>query len=203
MAIRATVVAHAPISFSAAAWTRYPVGVPPLYQDCAAGILECREHDNDPACRRHRSADGRVHGAWLYLQKRNNRQPFSACHHPAGPGARLRHHTDPSRHERPTPLATGLPLPRRRRPGEQCGAARHQAAGAELAAIPESYVTARTCLARNLALKPGQTALVRGATSASAGRQSTSRRTPARTSLRRPATPVASRPCSRSARARR
>ena len=30
-----------------------------LYQDCAAGILGCREH---------RSADGRVHGAWLYLQ---------------------------------------------------------------------------------------------------------------------------------------
>lgn len=36
----------------------------------------------------------------------------------------------------------------------------------ELAAIPESYATAWTCLARNLALKPGQTVLVRGATSA-------------------------------------
>jgi NADPH:quinone reductase-like Zn-dependent oxidoreductase len=36
----------------------------------------------------------------------------------------------------------------------------------ELAAIPESYATAWTCLHRNLALAPGQTVLVRGATSA-------------------------------------
>ena len=36
----------------------------------------------------------------------------------------------------------------------------------ELAAIPESYATAWTCLDRNLALKPGQTVLIRGATSA-------------------------------------
>lgn len=37
---------------------------------------------------------------------------------------------------------------------------------AELAAIPESYVTAWTCLHRNLAIKRGQTVLIRGATSA-------------------------------------
>lgn len=37
---------------------------------------------------------------------------------------------------------------------------------AELAAIPESYATAWTCLHRNLALKRGQTLLLRGATSA-------------------------------------
>ncbi len=36
----------------------------------------------------------------------------------------------------------------------------------ELAAIPESYATAWTCLHRNLALAPGGTLLVRGATSA-------------------------------------
>jgi NADPH:quinone reductase-like Zn-dependent oxidoreductase len=36
----------------------------------------------------------------------------------------------------------------------------------EFAAIPESYATAWTCLNRNLALAPGQTVLVRGATSA-------------------------------------
>jgi NADPH:quinone reductase-like Zn-dependent oxidoreductase len=36
----------------------------------------------------------------------------------------------------------------------------------ELAALPESYATAWTCLHRNLALVEGQTALVRGATSA-------------------------------------
>jgi NADPH:quinone reductase-like Zn-dependent oxidoreductase len=36
----------------------------------------------------------------------------------------------------------------------------------ELAAIPESYATAWTCLARNLALKSGHTVLIRGATSA-------------------------------------
>jgi NADPH:quinone reductase-like Zn-dependent oxidoreductase len=36
----------------------------------------------------------------------------------------------------------------------------------ELAALPESYATAWTCLHRNLALAPGQTVLVRGATSA-------------------------------------
>ncbi len=64
-----------------------------LYQDCAAGILECREHDNDPACREHRSANGRAHGAWLYLQKRHNGRKLLACHHPAGPGARFAHHT--------------------------------------------------------------------------------------------------------------
>ncbi len=36
----------------------------------------------------------------------------------------------------------------------------------ELAAIPESYATAWTCLSRNLTLKTGQTILIRGATSA-------------------------------------
>ena len=36
----------------------------------------------------------------------------------------------------------------------------------ELAAMPESYATAWTCLMRNLALKPEQTILIRGATSA-------------------------------------
>ena len=36
----------------------------------------------------------------------------------------------------------------------------------DLAAIPESYATAWTCLNRNLSLKPGQSVLIRGATSA-------------------------------------
>jgi len=36
----------------------------------------------------------------------------------------------------------------------------------DLAALPESYATAWTCLHRNLALRPGQILLVRGATSA-------------------------------------
>jgi NADPH:quinone reductase len=36
----------------------------------------------------------------------------------------------------------------------------------ELAAIPESYATARTCLRRNLGLAAGHTLLIRGATSA-------------------------------------
>ena len=36
----------------------------------------------------------------------------------------------------------------------------------DLAAIPESYATAWSCLHGNLALKPGQTVLIRGATSA-------------------------------------
>jgi NADPH:quinone reductase-like Zn-dependent oxidoreductase len=36
----------------------------------------------------------------------------------------------------------------------------------ELAALPESYATAWTCLTRNLALAPGHTVLIRGATSA-------------------------------------
>lgn len=64
-----------------------------LYQDCAAGVLECREHDDDPACRDYRGADGRVHGAWLYLQKRDNGRLLLACHHPAGLGGRLPPHT--------------------------------------------------------------------------------------------------------------
>lgn len=37
---------------------------------------------------------------------------------------------------------------------------------AELAAIPETYATAWTCLFRNLEIEPGQTLLIRGATSA-------------------------------------
>ena len=39
-------------------------------------------------------------------------------------------------------------------------------AWAKLAAVPESYATAWTCLTRNLNLKSGQTLLIRGATSA-------------------------------------
>lgn len=37
---------------------------------------------------------------------------------------------------------------------------------AELAAIPKSYATAWTCLFRNLEIKPGQSLVIRGATSA-------------------------------------
>ena len=37
---------------------------------------------------------------------------------------------------------------------------------ADLAALPESYATAWTCLFVNLGLEPGQTLLIRGATSA-------------------------------------
>src|SRR5258708_25513336 len=37
---------------------------------------------------------------------------------------------------------------------------------AELAAIPETYATAWTCLFRNLDIAPGQTLVIRGATSA-------------------------------------
>lgn len=94
MAVRATVVADGTDIMLGG--TMDPVSqavFDRLYQDCAAGVLECREHDDDPACREYRSEDGRVHGAWLYLQKRDNGRKLIACHHPAGPGARLPHHT--------------------------------------------------------------------------------------------------------------
>jgi hypothetical protein len=39
-----------------------------VYQGCSAGVLECREHDNDPKLEEFRTPDGRVHGVWVYLR---------------------------------------------------------------------------------------------------------------------------------------
>lgn len=45
-----------------------------VYQNCGAGVLECREHDHDPNFAHLRDpVDGRVHGAWLYVAKRNRK----------------------------------------------------------------------------------------------------------------------------------
>lgn len=57
-------------------------------QRCAAGVLECREHDNDPRLTDFRDSDGRVHGVWVYIQKRLRKDGFNwwwvICHHPGG-----------------------------------------------------------------------------------------------------------------------
>lgn len=51
-----------------------------IYQGCGPGVLECREHDSDPKFTHLRGSDGRVHGAWLYVQKRNKKTLTVLCH---------------------------------------------------------------------------------------------------------------------------
>lgn len=48
------------------------------------GRLECRMHDDDPALRDLRSADERVHEAWLYLRTRPGTTQLTLCHWPNG-----------------------------------------------------------------------------------------------------------------------
>lgn len=63
-----------------------------VYQNCGVGILECREHDNSPALAHLREpGDRRVHGAWVYVQKRRGR--WVICHLPSGVGLNLESHT--------------------------------------------------------------------------------------------------------------
>lgn len=57
-----------------------------IYQNCGEGVLECREHDNDPRLAYLRDAAGQVHGAWVYLQYRNNKSLLVMAHHPNGTG---------------------------------------------------------------------------------------------------------------------
>ena len=57
------------------------------------GVLECREHDNDPRLAHHRSEDGRVHGAWMYLRKLHDK--WVICHSPHGVAAGLGNHEVP------------------------------------------------------------------------------------------------------------
>lgn len=54
------------------------------------GLLECREHDNDPRLADKRDDTGRVRGAWVYLQKR--RSEWVICHSPNGIGREFRSH---------------------------------------------------------------------------------------------------------------
>lgn len=51
-----------------------------LHGNCPIGKLECREHDDDPAFAHFRDEIGRVHGAYLYVQKRHGN--WVLCHHP-------------------------------------------------------------------------------------------------------------------------
>jgi hypothetical protein len=52
----------------------------------AKGDIECRMHDDDPKLRTHRSSDGRIHGAFLYLRRNpSNHQQLVLCHWPGGP----------------------------------------------------------------------------------------------------------------------
>lgn len=54
------------------------------------GLLECREHDNDPRLADKRDDTGRVRGAWVYLQKR--RSEWVICHSHNGIGREFRNH---------------------------------------------------------------------------------------------------------------
>lgn len=67
-----------------------------VYQNCAPGVLECREHDSDPRLAQMRDpADGRVHDAWVYLQRRYNKTRWVICHHPSGIGRDFQSHVIP------------------------------------------------------------------------------------------------------------
>ena len=57
------------------------------------GVLECREHDNDPRLAHLRGDDGRLHGAWMYLRKLNDR--WIICHSPNGLGVQFADHHVP------------------------------------------------------------------------------------------------------------
>lgn len=53
-----------------------------VYGRCGPGVLECREHDNDPRLAHLRDPDdGLVHRAWVYVQKRRDR--WVICHLPS------------------------------------------------------------------------------------------------------------------------
>lgn len=61
-----------------------------IHGHCHQGVLECREHDEDERLTAFRGDDGRVHGAWCYLQKRE--EAWVICHHPNARGVRLENH---------------------------------------------------------------------------------------------------------------
>lgn len=62
------------------------------------GLIECRMHDNDPTLADLRSADGRLHGAWLGVAKWPNSDTRLALRHwPSGPVAGLPPHPVPGR----------------------------------------------------------------------------------------------------------
>jgi hypothetical protein len=68
-----------------------------VYQSCGVGVLECREHDDNPDLRldQYRGADGRIRGAWVYLQRRrgaDGAERWVIAHHPHGIGREFRAH---------------------------------------------------------------------------------------------------------------
>lgn len=83
------------------------------------GVIECRMHDDDPALRDLRDADGRVRGAWLYLARfPGTRDRLLLKHWPGGPVT--------GSHAVPSPMTTE----HRRR--QEYVALRGQAAGYEV-----------------------------------------------------------------------
>jgi hypothetical protein len=67
-----------------------------IYQNCAAGVLECREHDFDPYLAHLRDpSDGRVHGAWVHLKKNPARTKWIIAHSASGIGREFRSHEVP------------------------------------------------------------------------------------------------------------
>ncbi|MDD7940448.1 hypothetical protein PHK61_18650 [Actinomycetospora lutea] len=83
VAIRATSIPHRrDIEISPSADADSLAIISELWQKCGEGVLECREHDDNPRLAAKRDPiDGRVHGAWVYLQKRNGM--WVICHHPS------------------------------------------------------------------------------------------------------------------------
>jgi hypothetical protein len=55
-----------------------------VYQNCSAGVLECREHDNDPRLAYARDDDGRIHGAWVHLKKNPAKTKWVIAHSAKG-----------------------------------------------------------------------------------------------------------------------
>lgn len=67
-----------------------------VYQNCSAGVLECREHDNDPYLAHLRDpGDGRVHGAWVHIRKNPAKTRWILAHSPSGIGREFRSHEVP------------------------------------------------------------------------------------------------------------
>ena len=67
-----------------------------IYQACSAGVLECREHDDDPYLAHLRDAeDGRLHGAWVCLKRNPAKTKWVIAHLPNGIGREFRSHEVP------------------------------------------------------------------------------------------------------------
>lgn len=66
-----------------------------VYQNCSAGVLECREHDDDPRLAYARDEDGRVHGAWVHIKQNPAKTKWVIAHSAKGIAREFRSHETP------------------------------------------------------------------------------------------------------------